>query len=57
MMLANGSREEGLLIRAEPLEWAEEICHRMVDVVRLMDAALLLDADSALAGAINRVWS
>jgi hypothetical protein len=54
-MLENGSAEEGLLVRAEPLEWAEEISQRMVDVVRLIDGALLLDADPAWAWAINMV--
>jgi hypothetical protein len=54
-MLENGSGEEGLLVRAEPQEWAEEISHRMVDVVRLIDGALLLDADPAWAWAINMV--
>jgi len=53
-MKENG-REEGLLVRAEPLEWAKEISHRMVDVVRLEDGALLLDAEPELAGAINTV--
>jgi len=53
-MTENG-REEGLLVRAEPLEWAEEISQRMVDVVRIVDGALLLDADPAWAGAINTV--
>jgi hypothetical protein len=48
-------REEGLLVRAEPLDWAEEISHRMVDVVRLEDGALLLDADPKWAGAIYAV--
>jgi hypothetical protein len=42
-------------VRAEPLEWAEEISNRMVDVVRIKDRARLLDADPALAGAINTV--
>ena len=54
-MLENGSGEEGLLVRAEPLQWAEEISPRMVDVVRLIDGALLLDADPAWAWAINMV--
>jgi hypothetical protein len=54
-MLENGSAEEGLLVRAEPLEWAEEISQRMVDVVRPTDGALLLDADPAWAWAINMV--
>ena len=44
-----------LLVRAEPLERAEEISQRMVDVVRVEDGALLLDADPKLAGAINAV--
>jgi hypothetical protein len=48
-------REEGLLVRAEPLEWAEEISHRMVDVVRVENGALLLEADPKWAGAINTV--
>ena len=56
MMLENASPgAEGLLVRAEPLEWAEEISHRMVDVERTEDDALLLDVDPAGAGAINMV--
>jgi hypothetical protein len=43
------------LVRAEPLELAEEVCHRMVDVVRVMDDTLLLGADPTWAGAINTV--
>jgi hypothetical protein len=54
-MLENGSGEEGLLVRAEPLAWTEEISHRMVDVVRITDGALLLDANPTWAGAINTV--
>jgi hypothetical protein len=54
--LAEKDRSEGLLlVRAEPLELAEEVCHRMVDVMRVMDDALLLDADPAWAAAINTV--
>jgi hypothetical protein len=53
-MTENGS-EEGLLVRAEPLELVEEVCRRMVDVVRVVDGALLLDANLAWAGAINTV--
>jgi hypothetical protein len=53
-MTQNGI-EEGLLVRAEPLQWAEEISHRMVDVVRLEDGALLLKAEPKWAGAINTV--
>jgi hypothetical protein len=48
-------RNEGLLVRAEPLEWAEEISQRMADVVRLEDGALLLEADPKWAGAISAV--
>jgi len=54
-MTENGSGEEGLLVKAEPLGLAEEISQRMVDVVRVVDGALLLDADPAWAGAINTV--
>jgi hypothetical protein len=43
-----------LLVRAEPLEIAEEISHRMVDV-RVVDGALWLDADPTWAEAINTV--
>ena len=54
-MPKNGKAQEGLLVRAEPLGWAEEISNRMVSVVRIIDGALLLDADPAWAGAINVV--
>jgi hypothetical protein len=37
-MTENGS-EEGLLVMAEPLGLAEEVCRRMVDVVRVVDGA------------------
>ena len=47
--------QEGLLVRAEPLERAQEISQRMVDVVRLGNGALLLKADPKLAGAIKKV--
>ena len=53
-MTENG-REEGLLVRSEPLQWAQEISQRMVDVVRVEDGALLLEADPEWAGAINTV--
>jgi hypothetical protein len=46
---------EGLLVRVEPLRWAEEISQRMVDVVRLGDGALLLEVDPEWAGVINTV--
>ena len=42
-------------MRAEPFERAKEIPRRMVDVVRVEDGALLLDADPKLAGSINTV--
>jgi hypothetical protein len=51
-MTVNGLKE-GLLVRAEPLQWAEEISQRMVDVVRLVDGALLLEVDPRWAAAIN----
>ena len=47
-------RNEGLLVRADPLEQAERISRLMVGV-RVVDGALLLDADPAWAGAINTV--
>jgi hypothetical protein len=53
--MKENAREEGLLVRAEPLEWAKEISQRMVDVVRVDDGALLLGADAGLAEAIKRV--
>jgi hypothetical protein len=53
-MTVNGLKE-GLLVRAEPLQWAEEISQRMVDVVRLVDGALLLEVDPRWAAAINTV--
>ena len=53
-MSENGS-VEGLLVRAEPLEWAEEISQRMVHVERTEDGALLLDVDPAWAGSLKTV--
>ena len=55
MMLERGSTGEGLLVRAEPLEWAEEVSQRMIHVERTMDGALFLEADPAWAGSINMV--
>ena len=56
MMQENASAvAEGLLVRAEPLQWAEEISQRMVHVERTMDGALLLDVDPAWAESINTV--
>jgi hypothetical protein len=54
MMLENAGAE-GLLVRAEPLEWAEEVSQRLANVVRIADDALFLEADPAWAGAINLV--
>jgi hypothetical protein len=53
-MTANGLKE-GLLVRAEPLQWAQEVSQGMVDVVRLVDGALLLEVDPRWAAAINTV--
>jgi hypothetical protein len=53
--MTQNQREEGLLVRAEPLEWAKEISQRMVDLVGVVDGALLLEADPEWAGAINAV--
>ena len=49
------NRSEGLLLEAQPLRAAAEICRRLVDRVRVADGALLLAADPAWAGAINTV--
>jgi len=53
MMIEN--RTEGLLMRAEPLGLAEELCNRMVEARVVEDGALLLDADPTWARAINTV--
>jgi hypothetical protein len=56
MMLENANAgAEGLLVRAEPLEWAEEISQRMVHVERTIDGALYLEADPAGAESIKTV--
>jgi hypothetical protein len=44
-----------LMVGARPLTLAEMICRRLVDGVRIVDDALLLDADPGWAGAINTV--
>jgi hypothetical protein len=49
-----GKRNEGLLVKAHPLEQAERISRSMV-WVRVVDGALLLEADPAWAGAIKTV--
>lgn len=54
-MLGRGSGGEGLLVRAEPLEWAEEVSQRMVHVERTIDGALFLEADPTWAEAIKMV--
>jgi hypothetical protein len=53
--MTENTTQEGLLVRAKPLEKAEEISQRMVDVVCSKDGALLLDADPEWAGSINTV--
>jgi hypothetical protein len=53
MMLENESTQADLLVRAEPLGWAEEIPQRMVKVERTKDGALLLEADPTSAGNIG----
>ena len=40
-MTENGS-EEGLLVRVEPPGLVEEVCRRMVDVVRVKDGGSFL---------------
>ena len=49
------NRSEGLLVRAEPLRLARQVCQRFVKEVREADGALLLAADPALAAASNTV--
>jgi hypothetical protein len=49
-----GKRNEGLLVKAHPLEQAERISRSMVEV-ELVDGGLLLDADPAWSEAINAV--
>ena len=48
-------RGEGLIVEAQPLGAAEEICRRLVDGVQVDNGALLLAANPAWAGAINTV--
>jgi hypothetical protein len=49
------NRNEGVLVKAEPLAWAEEVSHRMVDVVCVDDDALLLEVGPEWAEAIEAV--
>jgi hypothetical protein len=44
-----------LLLRAEPLERAEQICRRMVARVLLTEGALELEVDPAWTAAIKKV--
>jgi hypothetical protein len=53
-MSHNGS-EGLLLVRAEPLRLTEQISRTMVDVAKVADGALLLEADPSWAGALNTV--
>jgi hypothetical protein len=47
----------GVLIKAQPLEQAERISRSMVEVVRVVEGALLLEADPAWAGRSTPSWS
>ena len=49
------NRSEGLMVRAEPLGLARQLCQRLVEEVHEADGALLLGADPAWAAAINTV--
>jgi hypothetical protein len=55
MMLERASTAEGLLVRAEPLEWAEEVSQRMVHVERTIDGALFLEAEPTWSESIKMV--
>jgi len=48
-------RSEGLLLEAQPLRAAEEICRRLIDGVGVADGVLHLATDPAWAEAINTV--
>jgi hypothetical protein len=48
------NRNEGLLVKIDRLERAEQLLRRMVEV-RRVDGALLLQANPDWAGAIKRV--
>jgi hypothetical protein len=49
------NRSEGLVVGAEPMELAEQICERLLTEVRVMDGVLWLGAEPEWAGAINTV--
>ena len=46
---------EGLLVRAEPLQRAREVCEMMIEGVQVIEGALQLDVGPAYAGAIETV--
>ena len=49
-------RSEGLIVRAEPMDLAEQICERLLTEVRVMDGGVLwLGTEPEWAGAINTV--
>lgn len=50
-----GTTEGWLVVRAEPLEQAQRICNNLVEGVRVVEGALLVEADQAWAKAINAV--
>jgi len=50
-----GSEEGLLVVRAEPLEQAQRICNNLVDGVRVVNGALLVEVDPDWAKAINAV--
>jgi hypothetical protein len=49
-------RNEGLLVEAEPLDVAEQLCDRAAEVRVVVDGKLLLEANPVWAGAINEVF-
>jgi hypothetical protein len=50
-----GTTEGWLVVSAEPLEQAQRICKNLVEGVRVVEGALLVEADQAWAKAINAV--
>jgi hypothetical protein len=46
---------QGLLVRVEPLQRAKEVLETMVEGVRVIEGALVLDVGPAYAGAIKTV--
>lgn len=49
------NRCEGLVVMAEPMGRAKQVCRKLVEEVRQSDGAMLLAADPTWAGAINTV--